>query len=113
MEAKTENKWSKLAVFTVNGDRFLGKRSGNVIKGMQLMSDHLTENRFAEYLMAKNVDELRTREIGANSDVDVDKLTRREKLWLRTVKAEYKEARRMADDHLVNQVFQEFRGKKQ
>ena len=110
-----ETKGNKLAIFTIDGFVYLGKRKENVIKGLRLQTgsdDNILQDTFAMYLRAKFMDELVEQEVGVNG-CGRRKLTQREKVDFKMVKAEFKVATDTAGDRLVTMVFDEFRGKKQ
>lgn len=104
-----------MKIFTMNGNSYLGKKEDNTITGMPLRSGNgqVTSSVFAEYLKQKQIDQLVEVELGNQSDVTSRKLTKLEKLALNAVKAEFNLAKDMAEDWLINKVFDEIReGKK-
>lgn len=99
-------------VYTANAASYLGSRTDNVITGMSVPNRTMDSDIFADFLKAKQMKELLSIEVGQNSDVITRELTRRENLDFKLVMAEFDEAKSMSEDWLVNQVFDEFRGKK-
>ena len=100
-------------VFTMNSNAYIGIRSGQVITGLRTLTpDTVTEEDFAKYVKASQIDELVTMEVGAGSDILTRPLSKKETLSLATVIAQYKTAVTMAKGWLINRVFDEFRSGK-
>lgn len=104
---------AKLKVISIADRSFLGTRKDNVITGVQVSnSSKINVDWFAQYLKDKNMKEFVQIEIGANTDVVIRELTRREALDFNFVQAEWAEAVEMAEAETVNSVFDKFRGKR-
>lgn len=101
---------SNIKVYVTNNTSYLGKRIDDVtIVGMKF-NGKLTQDVFADYFKARQLDCLVSIEIGSNQ-LDTHNLTRREKLDLKIVRAEFKEAKAMSEDYLIVKAFDELRGK--
>lgn len=109
-----EKKQKKVVkVFTLNSVSYLGTRCGSIITGIQVpLQKNLPDNHFAEYIKAKQIDELVSMNSGLGTDIMTRPLNKKEVLSFKTVKAQYKTAKKMADGWLINQVFDEFRSEK-
>jgi RecB family endonuclease NucS len=102
---------SALQVFGIENNNYFGTRNEDAITGIMVSRSTMDGNIFASYFKRQNMEELVTVQVGANTSVTSRQLTRREALDFKMVEAEWNEAISMADQQLVNDVFDRFRGK--
>ncbi len=99
----------KLSVYTVNGKTILGNEKNGVVTGITC-SSQVQERHFVNYAIAELRGELEQTVLGMDS-FGLRSLKGKEKISLKTVKLQIKEAKKQGEAYILKTVLEELRGK--
>lgn len=102
----------KIAVYTTSSGIILGRKTGSEVTGVFIKNaKKVSEDDFANLMKSTVKDELTEIHIGGNNSFSKRKLNGTEELSSKVVELQMQEAVRTSETWLVENVFDELRGK--